>query len=67
MSLSFLISISAYAQTRQISGVVTSTDGPLPGATVMVKGTTTGVVTDPKGAFKLAVPANGTSVISIIG
>ncbi|MBC7566751.1 MAG: TonB-dependent receptor [Pedobacter sp.] len=67
LSLFLLISLSASAQTRQISGNVTSVDGPLPGATVMIKGTTTGVVTDPKGSFKLAVPANGTLVISILG
>ncbi|RZL14743.1 MAG: hypothetical protein EOO89_15660, partial [Pedobacter sp.] len=67
MTLSLLISVSSYAQTRQISGTVTSADGVLPGATVVVKGTTNGVVTDPKGQFKIAVPANATLVISIVG
>jgi TonB-linked SusC/RagA family outer membrane protein len=67
MTLSLLISASSYAQTRQISGTVTSADGVLPGATVVVKGTTNGVVTDPKGLFKIAVPANATLVISIVG
>ena len=67
LSLSLLISINASAQTRQISGVVTSADGPVPGATVLIKGTTTGVVTDPKGTFKLAVPPNAVLVISIVG
>jgi TonB-linked SusC/RagA family outer membrane protein len=33
----------------------------------MIKGTTVGVVTDPKGSFRLAVPANATLVISIVG
>jgi TonB-linked SusC/RagA family outer membrane protein len=67
MTLSLLISASSYAQTRQISGTVTSADGVLPGATVVVKGTTNGVVTDPKGLFKIAVPENATLVISIVG
>jgi TonB-linked SusC/RagA family outer membrane protein len=67
MTLSLLISASSYAQTRQISGTVTSADGVLPGATVVVKGTTNGVVTDPKGLFRIAVPANATLVISIVG
>ncbi|RZK66617.1 MAG: hypothetical protein EOO92_25060, partial [Pedobacter sp.] len=67
MSLSLLISLSSYAQTRQISGTVTSTDGPLPGATVVVKGTKTGVITDPNGKFSISAPANGTLVISIVG
>ena len=37
---SFLISVGVLAQT--ITGVVQSEDGPLPGATVQVKGTNTG-------------------------
>src|SRR5215217_4980092 len=67
LSLSLLISMSGYAQTKQISGTVTSVDGAIPGATVIVKGTTTGTVTDVAGKFKLAVPANATLVISMIG
>jgi len=59
--------MSGYAQTKQISGTVTSVDGAIPGATVIVKGTTTGTVTDVAGKFKLAVPANATLVISMIG
>jgi hypothetical protein len=62
LSLSlFLISMSGYAQTRQITGTVTSADGVVPGASVSVKGTTIGVMTDANGAFKLAVPENATS------
>ncbi len=67
LSLSFLISASAYAQNRQITGTITSADGVLPGATIVLKGTKTGVVSDPKGTFKIAVPANATLVISIVG
>jgi TonB-linked SusC/RagA family outer membrane protein len=67
LGLSLLVSISGYAQSRQISGTVTSADGVLPGATVVIKGTKTGTVTDANGTFKLAVPANATLVISIVG
>ncbi|MHA4895745.1 SusC/RagA family TonB-linked outer membrane protein [Pedobacter sp. PWIIR3] len=67
VSLSFMISTSGYAQTKQINGTITSADGPLPGATVVIKGTKTGVVSDPNGKFKLAVPANATLVVSIVG
>lgn len=47
------------AQTT-ITGVVTgSEDGaPIPGAAVLVKGTTVGVTTDINGRYSLAVPAN---------
>ncbi len=47
------------AQTT-ITGVVTSADdgNPVPGASVQVKGTTTGVTTDINGRYSLRVPAN---------
>ena len=67
LSLSLLISMSGYGQTRQISGIVTSADGVVPGATITIKGTTTGVMTDAKGAFKLVVPQNATLVVSMVG
>ena len=41
--------------------------GPVIGATVSVKGTTNGVVTDLDGNFKLTVPVGATLVISFIG
>ncbi len=43
---------------RTISGTVTSTDetGGLPGVNVLVKGTTTGTVTDVDGNYRLTVP-----------
>ncbi len=58
------------AQTKTISGKLTdqSTKEPLIGASVTVKGTTIGTVTDVDGKFKLEVPENSkTVVISYIG
>ncbi|MCS6935121.1 MAG: TonB-dependent receptor [Chitinophagales bacterium] len=54
-----------YAQTRTITGKVTdaTTKEPLVGAGVMVKGTTTGTVTDVDGNFKLDVPADAKAII----
>lgn len=51
--------IGAFAQNRQVSGVVTSSEasGPVEGATVTVKGTTTSVVTDAQGRYRITVPA----------
>lgn len=48
----------AFGQSRTITGTVTSaTDNEaLPGATVLVKGTTTGTVTDLDGQYVLVVP-----------
>lgn len=55
--LSMMLSISVYAQDKTVSGKVTSKDDgtPLPGVTVMVKGTTVGTQTDVEGMYKLSV------------
>ena len=58
------------AQTRTIAGRVTDqkTGEGLPGATVLLKGTTTGVSSNSDGRFNLDVPAaGGTLVISSVG
>ena len=61
----------ATAQTSKVSGVVTSEDDGLPvvGASVLVKGTTVGTVTDIDGKFNLTnVPSSAkTLVVSYIG
>ena len=59
-----------YAQNRSLSGRVTdrSTGQGLPGATVLVKGTTVGASTNADGSFSLSVPATAaTLTISSIG
>lgn len=60
--------VTALAQ-RTISGRVTSGNGaPLPGVSVLVKGTTTGSATDVDGKFSLNVPNdNSVLVLSFIG
>lgn len=58
------------AQTVQITGTVTSSeDGmPVPGASVMVKGTTIGTATNADGQYSLAVPQTATTlVVSFVG
>ena len=62
------VAFASGAQTRKVSGTVTSTKGePLIGAGVLIKGTTSGTVTDNDGAYQLAVPSNATLVYSCIG
>ena len=58
-----------FAQTKQISGKVTSAeDGtPIPGVSVVVKGTTNGTTTNFDGEFTLIVPENETLVFSFVG
>src|SRR6218665_743280 len=64
----WLMSIVAFAQ-KSVSGKVSDSKGDgVPGASVSVKGTTTGTITDAEGNFKINVPnAGGTLVISSIG
>lgn len=65
----FFYTCTVWGQTRSISGKVTSgTDNePVIGASVMVKGTTNGTITDVDGNFQLSVSTNSTLVISFVG
>lgn len=60
---------SKTAQDREISGVVLDQDGfPLPGANVLVKGTTTGAQTDFDGNFTIKLPeGSNTLIVSYLG
>jgi len=62
-------SLEATIQGSRVSGKVTDSSGvPIPGASVVVKGTTTGVTTDNDGNFSLTLPADAkTLVFSFIG
>ena len=65
-----MVSISLVsAQTKTASGTVTSADNgePVIGASVLIKGTSQGTITNVNGKFTLTVPANATLVISSIG
>jgi len=67
-SLCFVL--SAWAQERVITGRVTSQDdgSSLPGVNVVVKGTTSGTVTDADGKYSLTVPSSSASLVySFIG
>lgn len=60
---------NAFWQDRRISGTVKTPEGdPLPGATIVIKGTTNGTTSDANGDFNLSVPGNSnTLVVSFIG
>lgn len=52
-----------WAQNRVVSGTVTEEGTGFSGATVVIKGTTTGTVTDVNGAFQLTVPTSATTLV----
>lgn len=60
--------VNSVMAQNSITGTVTDDTGSsLPGASVVVKGTTKGVITDANGKFNLSVPANSRLVISFVG
>lgn len=74
LSLTFLMCLfylgTAQAQTKEVSGVVISGEDnlPLPGVSILVKGTTSGTVTDVDGKFKISVSSDqSVLVFSFIG
>lgn len=66
--LCMLIAFCTYAQEREITGKVTDSKGEnLPGVSVIIKGTTTGVATDVQGKFVLKANTGNVLVFSFIG
>ncbi len=60
----------SFAQTRTVTGTVTSSENgePIPGVSILVKGTSTGAITDLDGEYDINVPAGGEVLIySFIG
>ena len=61
------LALSSVAQIK-IAGVIKDGQGqPLPFASVQIKGTKSGTVTDEKGAFSLSAPANAVLHVSLVG
>ncbi|MBD0404680.1 TonB-dependent receptor [Flammeovirga sp. EKP202] len=65
--ISLFLSISLFAQEKQISGVVSSGGEPLIGVTVLIKGTTLGTTTDFSGEFTLMAKEGDVVQFSYIG
>lgn len=57
----------AQAQRRTIKGTVTGDGGPLPGVSVLVKGTANGVITDFDGNYEIKAAPTATLLFSYIG
>ena len=57
----------SFAQEKTVTGVVSDDKGTLPGANVVVKGTSTGVQTDMDGKYSIKVKQGENLVYSFIG
>jgi len=64
-----LLPMILFAQKREITGNIVDEDkNPLPGASILIQGTTQGVSTDFDGNFAIAVDEDATTlIISFIG
>ncbi|MBB6462760.1 SusC/RagA family TonB-linked outer membrane protein [Flammeovirga kamogawensis] len=58
---------SAYGQEQNVTGTVTDAGAPLPGVTVIVKGTTQGTITDLDGNYSLNTSSDAVLQFSFIG
>ncbi len=58
----------AFAQTRILTGTVSAEDGPIPGVSILVTGTSKGVSTDGEGKYSLELaPGENSLTFSFIG
>lgn len=62
-----VICTTASAQGKKVTGTVSDANGPLIGVNVMVKGTSTGTITDVDGNYSLEVPQNAVLIFKYIG
>lgn len=65
--LALMITVSLYAQNTVKGVIIDETDEPLIGATVMVKGTSNGTITDFDGNFTINAGKGSVLVVSYIG
>lgn len=64
----FLSTVFGFSQTKTVTGMVSENSGPIPGANIMIKGTTQGVVTDLDGNYSISnVSEDAVLVYSYIG
>ncbi len=67
--LILMYSFAAFAQGIQVKGVVTSADDgqPIPGVSVVIKGTTNGTITDVDGNYTISAQGSSTLIFSFVG
>ena len=64
----FCLSLTAFAQQKTVTGTVTTANGmPLPGVSVVVKGTTTGTQSDFDGNYSISVESGQTLAFTYVG
>ncbi|MBE9585423.1 TonB-dependent receptor [Mucilaginibacter sp. JRF] len=59
--------LNAFAQSKRVTGVVSDNAGPIPGASVRVKGSTVGTTTTATGTYTLNVPDGAILEVTYVG
>ena len=67
LAIAMLISFLSFGQEKTITGVVSDAGGTLPGANVLVQGTTRGVSTNIDGKYSIKASVGETLVFSFFG
>ncbi len=65
--LPFAMLLGSFIYAQSVTGTVSDATGPIPGVNVLVKGTTTGAVTDFDGKFQINAKNGDALVFSFIG
>lgn len=65
--LAMLICFLTFGQEKNITGTITDKNGPLPGASIIIKGTTNGVASDTYGKYAIKAKSGDVLVFSYIG
>ena len=65
---SLLFTVVMHAQDITVNGKVSDENGmPIPGATILIKGTTSSTSSDFDGKFEIKAPSNGSLAVSFVG
>ena len=62
-----IVSFTVYAQEKTISGIVTDDSGPLPGVSIIIKGTTAGTETNFDGKYSIKAEVGNVLLFSFVG
>jgi len=66
-AIAMLICFLTFGQEKNITGSVTDKNGPLPGASIVIKGTPNGVATDTYGKYAIKAKSGDILIFSYIG
>mgnify|MGYP002784805213 FL=1 len=61
------ITLNSPSASIRVTGIIRDSGGPLPGVSIIIKGTNTGTTTDSRGRFELEADENSTLIISFVG